>query len=163
MTMLIKGVFPGTFDPITLGHVDIIKRASKLLDHLTIAIAHNPEKRHWLSLNKRIELIDSVTQELTNIDIVAVEGLVASYAKKNNITAIIRGIRSQQDLLFENQLALTNQQLNPGLETILLLASADVAHVSSSLVREIHGHNGCVKPFVSPQVYQILSDYGIKN
>ncbi|MBF13425.1 MAG: pantetheine-phosphate adenylyltransferase [Legionellales bacterium] len=158
--MGIKGIFPGTFDPITDGHMDIINRASSLLDHLTIAIAHNPDKQHWLSLTVRMDMIQAVTKHLDNIEIVTVKGLVAQYAHDHNIQAIIRGIRSQQDLLFENQLALTNQQLNPMLETILMMASANIAHVSSSLVREIYGHNGNIEAFVPPEVFNYLGEHG---
>ena len=155
-----KAVFAGTFDPITLGHWDIIKRASRLFQHLTIAVAHNPKKNHWLDLATRLRLIEETVQTLPNVSVVAIEGLIADYTKQKGISILIRGVRSQQDLLFENQMALTNQQLNKSLETFLLMASPQVAHISSSLIRDIHHHQGQIDSFVPPAVFLYLQSHG---
>ncbi|HHB92534.1 MAG TPA: pantetheine-phosphate adenylyltransferase [Thioploca sp.] len=154
--MKIKAIYPGTFDPITNGHIDIIRRASFLFEHVTIAIASNPSKIPTFSLAKRVELASSVLVSLNNITVCGFDGLLADFAKQCEVQVIIRGLRAVSDFEYEFQMAGMNRTLIPDIETIFLTPATKYTFISSSLVREIASLGGNVSEFVHPKVQAAL-------
>lgn len=152
-----RAIFPGTFDPVTLGHVDLIERAARLFDRLTVVVAAHHDKKHLLTVEERVELLDTATSGLENVDVVALDGLLVDGAKSLGATAVVRGIRSAADLEYERQLALTNRAMSPDLDTVLLLSSSEHAHVSSTLVRQIARLGGDLAAFVPEAVVRTLA------
>lgn len=150
-------IFPGTFDPVTSGHVDLVERAARLFDHLTIAVAAHHDKRHILTVEERVALLEEVTRDLAHVDVVVLDGLLVEGARRLGATAIVRGIRSAADLEYERQLALTNRAMDAELDTVMLLSSSEHAHVSSTLVRQIARLGGDISPFVPPAVVTALA------
>ena len=150
-------IFPGTFDPVTSGHVDLVERAARLFDHLTIAVAAHHDKRHILTVEERVALLEEVTRDLAHVDVVVLDGLLVEGARRLGANAIVRGIRSAADLEYERQLALTNRAMDAELDTVMLLSSAEHAHVSSTLVRQIARLGGDISPFVPPAVVTALA------
>ena len=147
------GIYPGAFDPITLGHLDIIKRSLKIVNKIIIAIGGNISKKSLFSLSERQELIEndinSTFQDHTNIQIKTFKGLLTDFAKENNATCIVRGLRLVSDFEYEFQMTGMNYQLNPSLETIFLISSDKKSFISSKLVKEVHKLGGDVSNFVS--------------
>ena len=136
-------VFPGSFDPITLGHYDIIERASALFDKLIIAIGQNSQKKYMFPLEKRMEFIRKSTEHLPNVEVDFFEGLTVDYCLEKKVQFIIRGLRNPADFEFEKAIAHTNRTLaHEKLETVFLLTSSGKSFISSSIVREIMSHNG---------------------
>ena len=150
-------IFPGTFDPVTSGHVDLVERAARLFDHLTIAVAPHHDKRHILTVEERVALLEEVTHDLAHVDVVVLDGLLVEGARRLGANAIVRGIRSAADLEYERQLALTNRAMDAELDTVMLLSSSEHAHVSSTLVRQIARLGGDISPFVPPAVVTALA------
>ena len=150
-------VFPGTFDPVTLGHLDLIQRGAVLFERLTIIVAAHHDKRHVLSVDERVALLRESTNDQAHVDIVAMDGLLVDSARSLGATAIVRGIRSAADFDYERQLALMNRSMAPDLETVLLLASPEHSHISSTLVRQIARLGGDLSPFVPPPVIEALA------
>lgn len=146
-------LYPGSFDPITLGHLDIITRASKLADRLIIAVGNHHEKKAFLDIEARLELIKGETSKMTTpIEVITFDGLVIECAQNHGASLLIRGLRNGTDFDYEKQMAGMNAQLDPDIETIFLGASAGFSHISSTLVRQIHKMNGDISNFVSPAV-----------
>lgn len=152
-----RAVFPGTFDPVTYGHVDLVERAARMFDHLTIIVAAHHDKRHIFSVEERVALLEAATADLENVDVVALDGLLVDGARQLGASTIVRGIRSSADLEYERQLALTNRAMDGDLDTVLLLSSSEHAHVSSTLVRQIARLGGDIDPFVPPAVAEALA------
>ena len=150
-------IFPGTFDPVTSGHVDLVERAARLFDHLTIAVAAHHDKRHILTVEERVALLEEVTRDLAHVAVVVLDGLLVDGARRLGATAVVRGIRSAADLEYERQLALTNRAMDAQLDTVMLLSSSEHAHVSSTLVRQIARLGGDISPFVPPAVISALA------
>ena len=148
-------MYPGTFDPITLGHEELLRRISNLFDEVIVAIASNPRKELMFSIDERIHLAKEVLSDLQNVNVIAYEGLTVDFAQKNNIQVVVRGLRSAQDFDYELRLADMNRSLSEEIETIFLTPNK-YAFVSSSLVREIASMGGDVSKFVSPAVQQAL-------
>ena len=146
-------ICPGSFDPVTLGHLDIITRASRMFDKVLVAVLVNSSKRPTFSTEERIELLREATKELPNIEIVSFEGLLAEYCKKSGIGTIVKGLRAVSDFEYEFQMAIANKKLNPQLETIFLTADADSTFLSSSMVREICSMGGDIGNFVPACVH----------
>lgn len=146
-------ICPGSFDPVTLGHLDIITRASKMFDNVTVAVLVNSSKSPCFSIDERMELLREATSGLENVKIVSFEGLLANYCRDNNIDAIVKGLRAVSDFEYEFQMAITNKKLNPGLETFFLTADSDSMYLSSSMVREIGRMGGDIKNFVPACVH----------
>lgn len=155
-------VYPGTFDPITKGHRDILQRAARLFDHIIIAIAVNAGKNPIFSLTERLQLvqqeIDALSEEknITNIKVQTFDTLLVDFAKKVNAHILIRGLRAVSDFEYELQLVGMNTSLSPDLETIFLMASERYQFISSSMIKEVAHLGGDVTPFVSPAVAQKL-------
>ncbi len=142
-------ICPGSFDPVTLGHLDIISRASKMFDHVIVAVLVNPAKEQSsFSIQERIELLVEATKGLDNIEIVSFRGLLAEYAKERNVTVIVKGLRAVSDFEYEFQMALTNKRINPELETIFLTTESKYMYLSSSIVKQIASLGGSIKGFV---------------
>lgn len=146
-------VFPGTFDPITLGHVDIIQRGAKLFDRLIVAIGHNPEKQDFLPIDERAAIILDVVNglKLPNVTVDVFEGLTVDFVKKCSADAIIRGVRNSSDLMFEFQTALTNRVV-AGVETVFIMTSPQYSFTSSSLIRQVALMGGDISQLVPREV-----------
>jgi len=150
--MTVTAVYPGTFDPVTHGHADLINRASKLFNHVIVAIAANPSKQPLFSLEERVELAKMVTSKLSNVSIVGFDSLLVHFAKENNAQVILRGLRAVSDFDYEFQLAGMNRKLDSRIETLFLTPAEKYAYISSSLVREIAALGGDVSSFVHNKV-----------
>ena len=118
-------ICPGSFDPVTYGHLDVIRRASKMFDHVIVAVLVNSSKSPCFSIDERMEFLREVTQDIENVEVASFEGLLAEYCKERNVDAIVKGLRAVSDFEYEFQMAITNKKLNPQLETIFLTADAD--------------------------------------
>ncbi len=149
-------IFPGTFDPITNGHVDVIRRGAKLFDELVVAVGENPEKPALLDQSERVAMIREVTEEMPNVTVESFQGLTVDMARKLGADAILRGIRNTTDLHFEFQLALTNRVV-AGVETVFIMTSTEYAFTSSSLIRQIAAMGGDISALVPPKVLPRLA------
>lgn len=154
--MKITAVYPGTFDPVTNGHLDLIKRASTLYHHLVIGVAENLKKQPLFSLNERIELLKLVTKKYPNIKIIGFNNLLVEFAKQQQASVILRGLRTVSDFEYEFQLARINRRLSPELESIFLMPSEHDEFISSTMVREIARLKGDISSLVPPIVQQSL-------
>ena len=153
-----RALYPGTFDPITNGHADLIERASQLFSRVIVAIASNPSKKPLFSLEERVEMIKKVTQDLPNVEVVGFTGLLADFADEQNATILIRGLRAVSDFEYEFQLANMNRRLNPKLESVFLTPAEENSFISSTLVKEVALHRGRVDGFCHPVVQKALTD-----
>lgn len=145
-------IYPGTFDPVTNGHIDIISRAIKLFDHLVVGVALSAKKSPLFSLEDRICFIKDATESFSNIDVVSFDTLLTDFAKSKNASVIIRGLRAVSDFEFELQMGLINRNLNQDLETIFLIPSQEYSFLSSSFVKEIARHGGDIGKMVPNSV-----------
>ena len=150
------GVYPGTFDPITNGHLDIIKRAAKLFDKVIVVVPINMNKKTMFSVEERMELIKQSVQDIPNIEVDKTSLLTVDYAKKVNATAIIRGLRMVSDFEYELQMAAINKSLDKNVETIFIMSSHEYSFLSSSSVKELVGFNGNISEFVPEVVKEAL-------
>jgi len=154
-------VYPGSFDPITNGHLDIIKRGLRMFDELIVLIAYNPKKTFLFSVPERIEMISRVVNGLDNIRIDSYDGLLVDYAKSSGATVILRGLRALSDFEYEFQMALMNRRLNRDVETVFLMTGYRWFYTSSKLIKEAASLGGYVKGLVPDLVYQkLLEKYG---
>ena len=151
-------LYPGTFDPITQGHGDLIERASKLFDSVVIAVAANPKKNPLFPLEQRVELAREVTRHLPNVEVVGFSTLLAHFAKEQGANVFLRGLRAVSDFEYEFQLAGMNRRLDPTLETVFLTPAEQHMFISASMVREIARLGGDARPFVHPLVAERLAD-----
>jgi pantetheine-phosphate adenylyltransferase len=148
--------YPGTFDPITNGHLDIIKRGANLFDELVIFVAESNEKNPLFTFKERIEMAQCLAKEFNNVSVVSFKGLLTTCLKESNIKVVLRGLRTMSDFEYEFQMALINKKLYPDLETVLLMSSSEFVFLSSSLVREIALLGGDISKFVPPYVEKML-------
>lgn len=156
-------VCPGSFDPVTIGHLDIIKRASKLFDRVIVLVVINPDKKPSFSAEERVELIRKVTAMMPNVEVDSYCGLLADYLRSTGACAIVKGLRAVSDFEYEFQMALTNHKLNPYAETVFLTTSADNMYLSSSMVKQIAQFGGDISSFVPPEIYKEVKDRLCKN
>lgn len=147
-------IYPGSFDPVTLGHLDIIHRAAKLFDKLIVVVMVNPAKKCSFSPEERVDLIKQCTFDLDNVIVEFSDGLLADYAKEKNAGAIIKGLRALSDFEYEFQMALTNSKLNPEVETLFLTTKAENMYLSSSMVRQIASMGGDISGFVPDIIHK---------
>jgi pantetheine-phosphate adenylyltransferase len=152
------GLYPGSFDPITLGHEDIINRAVKICDKLVIAVAQDNQKASFLSLKQRFNLIESIYKNYTNIEVVSYQGLTTEFAKKIDADFIIKGLRNPSDFVVESQMAQLNKVLLEEVETIFLDSSDQLRSISSSFVKQIYHLDGDISRFVSAKTLKVLSE-----
>ncbi len=155
---MVTAVYPGTFDPVTNGHTDLIERASRIFDSVVVAIAANPSKKPAFSLEERVAMAKTVTSHLDNVKIVGFNSLLVHFVRDNNAQVILRGLRAVSDFDYEFQLAGMNRRLDSYIETIFLTPAEKYAYISSSLVREISSLGGDVSEFVHEKVEAELSD-----
>ena len=141
-------VYPGSFDPVTNGHLDIIIRASKIFDKLIVGVLHNPNKQSLFSFNERVEMLREVVGELKNVEVDCFSGLLIDYCEEKNVSAIIRGLRAVSDFEYELQMAQMNRQLNDNVETVILTTGTKYSFLSSSLVKEVARFNGDISELV---------------
>jgi len=153
---MIKAIYPGSFDPITNGHIDVIKRASRIFDQVTIAVSQNINKKSFLSEKEKIEAINLSLEGLKNVEVIAFDSLLVDFAKTNNAQIILRGLRAVSDFEYEFQLAGMNKHLDKNIETFFLTPSEEFSNISSSLVREILMLGGDISSFVPQKVEKIL-------
>ena len=147
------GVYPGTFDPLTLGHLDIIRRATRLVDRLVIGVTTNPSKQPMFTVAERLEMVQRDTADCSaNIEVVEFDSLLMDFAEAQRATLIIRGLRAASDFEYEFQMAGMNQQLNNRVETVFLMADVSLQPIASRLVKEIARYGGSIAKFVTPAV-----------
>lgn len=156
-------VCPGSFDPVTLGHMDIITRASKLFDKVIVLVSVNSSKKYSFTAEERVGMIEEVTKELENVTVESDSGLLADYLKEKNATAIVKGLRAVTDFEYEFQMALTNKKLNPEAETVFLVTRSENMYLSSSIVKEIASYGGDISDFVPEPILEKIKNRLVKK
>ncbi|HIS62979.1 MAG TPA: pantetheine-phosphate adenylyltransferase [Candidatus Scybalomonas excrementigallinarum] len=156
-------LYPGSFDPITLGHLDVVKRAASVFDRLVIGVLNNKAKSPLFSVEERVKILEEVTQELPNVSIGSFSGLTVDYASQIGATVIVRGLRAITDFEFELQLSQTNRKLNPNVDTMFFTTSEEYAYLSSTSVKEIALFGGAFEQFVPERVIPYMREKYKKN
>ena len=151
-----KALYPGTFDPPTNGHVDLIQRGAKLFDHLTVAVLNNPGKDPLFTVEERVEMLREVTAAIGNVSVATFDGLMVEFARQQGASAVLRGIRAISDYEHEFQMALMNRRLAPEVETVFLQPAGRYSFVSSRMVKEVFSFGGDVSSLVPPNVLKRL-------
>ena len=153
-------VYPGSFDPVTLGHYDIIVRSAQIMDRLVIGVLHNGAKHPLFSIEERVEMLKSVTADLANVEIQCFDGLTIEFARQNHANVMIRGLRAVTDFEYELQLAQTNRVIAPEIDTMFLATSLKYSYLSSSIVKEVASLGGDISEFLHPQIAErVLAKY----
>lgn len=162
--MSVKALYPGTFDPPTNGHLDLIHRGSKLFSELTVAILNNPTKHPLFSVEERMEMLKEATHGMENVRVAAFDGLMVDFARQLGATAVLRGIRAISDYEYEFQMALMNRRLAPEVETVFLQPAGRYSFLSSRMLKEVAGLGGDVTGLVPPNVFKRLRErMGLKQ
>ena len=151
-------IYPGTFDPITLGHLDILQRASKLFNHVIITLAINSNKTPLFSREERLDFIGDAVKNLPNVTVDSFEGMLIKFAEKMGASAVIRGLRAISDFEFEFQLALMNRKQNPDITTVFLMPNEKYTYLNSTIIREVAKFGGDVSSFITPLVADKLKE-----
>jgi len=154
-------IYPGTFDPITNGHLDIIKRACKMFDTIIVAVANNKAKKSMFSLEKRVEMLKFATQNMAKIKVKEFDSLLVDFAKNENAKIIIRGLRAVSDFEYELQMSYANQSLNNSIETIFLMPTLNNAFISSSIVRNILSYNGDISHLIPKEIENLIKENNV--
>ena len=154
--MAVKALHPGTFDPPTNGHVDLIQRGAKLFEHLTVAILINPVKNPLFTVEERVEMLKEVTSALENVSVATFDGMMVEFARRQGASAVLRGIRAISDYEYEFQMALMNRRLAPEIETVFLQPAGRYSFVSSRMLKEVFSFGGDVSGLVPPNVLKRL-------
>lgn len=149
---MIRAIYPGSFDPVTLGHLDIIRRASQTVTELIVGVLNNGGKNPLFSIDERVEMLKEVTRDIPNVKVVSYSGLLVEAARKTESTLIVRGLRAISDFDYELQMAQTNRKLNPDVETMFLATSLEYAYLSSTTVKEVAFFDGDISEFVPQPV-----------
>jgi pantetheine-phosphate adenylyltransferase len=150
-------LYPGSFDPVTLGHLDLIARGAALFSRLVVAVADNPRKRAVFTAEERVAMLRRHTKRHRNVEVASFSGLVVDYAKAHRLDVLLRGVRTTSDFEFEYQMALTNRSLAPGVETVFMMPSAEYAFLSSTLIKEVVGSGGDASRWVPKDVERALA------
>ena len=159
-----KAIYPGSFDPITFGHIDIIERASKIVDELVVGVLCNSAKNPLFSLDERVSMIEEMTKHLPNVTVQAFDGLLVDYMNKIGATLIVRGLRAVTDFEYELQIAQTNHVQNEYIETIFLTTNLNYSYLSSTIVKEFASYGGDISKFVPEQfIERIYAKYNIRK
>ncbi len=153
---MVKAVYPGSFDPVTNGHVDIIDRASKVFDHLIVAVLENPRKTPLFSIEERVEMLNNIIEHYPNVEVDYYKGLLIEYSRKQGAKIIIKGLRAISDFEFEFQMALINRKLDCDVETLFMMTNNKYSYISSSIVKEVASYGGEVKDLVPTEVYESI-------
>ncbi len=151
-------VYPGSFDPITNGHMDIIKRASKIYDKVVVGVLNNPNKKSLFSPQERVKMIVDETKDIQNIEVLSFDGLLVEFARKNGASVIVKGLRTVADFEYEFQMALLNKALDTEVETIFMMTDSKYSYISSSMVKELAGFNGNLVGLVSPEIEKKIKE-----
>jgi len=151
-----RAIYPGSFDPVTFGHLDVIKRALKLFDEVIVAVAVNEQKQGLFTVDERIELLELATREIGDVRVAHFSGLLVNFARDQQAAALIRGLRAISDFEFEFQMALMNRKLEQSIETLFLMPKEEYTYLSSRIVKEIAALGGNVEAFVGPTVARAL-------
>lgn len=149
---MIRAIYPGSFDPVTLGHLDIIKRASQTVTELVVGVLNNGGKNPLFSIDERVEMLKEVTKDIPNVKVMSYSGLLVNVARETQSTLIVRGLRAISDFDYELQMAQTNRKLNPDVETMFLATSLEYAYLSSTTVKEVAFFDGDISEFVPEPV-----------
>lgn len=152
-----KAIYPGSFDPVTFGHLDIIERCAEKFDHLIIGVLNNKSKQSTFSIERRIELLIETTNHLKNVEIDAFDGLLTDYARKKRCSTLIRGLRAVSDFEYEMQMALVNRKIGNDIETLFMVSRSEYVYLSSSIVKEIASYGGDISCFVPKIVEEALN------
>ena len=161
---MITAVYPGSFDPATYGHLDIIKRASISFDRVIVGVLHNSAKSPLFSVEERVNILDKATKDMENVEIKAFKGLSVNFARENHAQVIVRGLRAVTDFEFELQMAQTNRVLEPEVDTTFLITSLEYAYLSSTVVKEVAAFGGDIHKFVPDFVVnEIRAKYAARN
>ena len=147
-----RAIYPGSFDPLTYGHLDMIERSAKIVDELVVAVLKNNAKNPLFSTDERVSMIIEMTSHLSNVKVSSFDGLLVDYAKKTGANIIVRGLRAVTDFEYELQIAQTNHIVNPQIDTIFLTTSLEYAYLSSTIVKEVASYGGDISKFVPPQI-----------
>ena len=159
-----RAIYPGSFDTLTLGHLDMIERSAKIVDELVIGVLNNSAKNSLFSLDERVSMIKEMTESMPNVTVASFDGLLVDYMKEINATIIVRGLRAVTDFEYELQIAQTNHVENPEVETIFLTTSLQYSYLSSTIVKEFASYGGDISKFVPEQfVDRIYEKYNIKK
>ncbi len=147
-----RAVYPGSFDPVTNGHLDIIERASAVVDELIVGVLNNNEKRPLFSAEERVNMLKDVTRDIPNVQVKAFSGLSVDFCRECNASFIIRGLRAVTDFEYELQMAQTNRTLDKGVDTLFFTTELNYAYISSTIVKEVASYGGDISAFVPPQI-----------
>ena len=151
-----RAVYTGVFDPIHLGHLDVIQRASKIVDELIVAVGNNPDKTPFFSLDERVDLVGLVTKPFPNVKVIPFTGLAVRFVRSTGARILIRGLRTLSDMEYEFTMSLMNLALDPEIETVFLMAKEEYSHVSSTLLRQIATLEGDLTKFLPPEIWAAL-------
>lgn len=151
-----KAICPGTFDPVTNGHLDIIQRAARTFSHVYVVVFRNPAKAPMFELEERVAMLNEATADLDNVSVDSSDGLLVAYARSVKAQVIVKGLRAVSDFEYEFQMALANKKLDPGIETLFMATAAEHAYLSSNLVKMLAGFGACIDSLVPPGVEQRL-------
>ena len=162
--MMKKAIYPGSFDPVTNGHVDMIERASKIVDELVVGVLNNSAKNSLFSLDERVSMLKEITKDMPNVTVASFDGLLVDFMEKIDATIIVRGLRAVTDFEYELQIAQTNHVENPEVETIFLTTSLQYSYLSSTIVKEFASYGGDLSKFVPARfIDRIYDKYQIKK
>ncbi len=155
---MVRAIYPGSFDPVTNGHLDIIERACKVFDYLTVAVLGNPRKTSLFQMEERVAMLKSIVKRFSNVEVDSYNGLLVDYADKINASIIVKGLRAVSDFEIEFQMALANRKLNCEIETMFMMTNNIYSFVSSSIVKEVAFYGGNIEGMVPKEVHQIIID-----
>ena len=155
---MLKGIYPGSFDPVTYGHLDVIERSSKLVDELIVGVLNNKAKSPLFSAEERVRMLNEVTKDMPNVTVVPFEGLLVDFARKMDAGLVIRGLRAITDFEYELQMAQTNHKMEPDVETVFLSTSLDYSYLSSTTVKEVAAFGGDISQFVPGIVADLIEE-----
>lgn len=155
---MIKAIYPGSFDPVTFGHLDLIERSSKIVDELIVGVLNNKAKTPLFSVEERVKMLEDVTKDLPNVRVVPFDGLLVEFAKEMDAQIVIRGLRAVTDFEYELQMSQTNHKLEPQVETMFLTTSLEYSYLSSTIVREVAAFGGDISRFVPEAVINRIKE-----
>lgn len=159
-----KAIYPGSFDPVTNGHMDMIRRASKIVDELVVGVLNNSAKISLFSVEERVSMLEEMTKDMPNVTVASFDGLMVDYMDEIGATIVVRGLRAVTDFEYELQIAQTNHKVNPKIDTIFLTTSLEYAYLSSTIVKEFASYGGDISHFVPERfIHDIYAKYNINK